>query len=138
MLIIGLAIILSACTGSNADPTSTSPPAQSEIQQEESQAAEETDQEPTDAETEDAEGESEAEPAIIDTVALFSNNCASCHKADRSGARGPSLLPGRLTKEASYYAETITNGSGPMPSFGGRLSVEEINALAEWILTPVE
>ena len=78
-------------------------------------------------------------PATIDpAAAIFSSNCASCHGADRSGARGPSLLPDRLTKVAPQYAETITNGSDPMPAFGGKLSAEEINALAEWILTPVE
>lgn len=122
LLIIGMVIIPSACTGSNADPTPTTSPAQSEIPQEESQA----------------DGESESEPANIDTVAIFSSNCARCHKTDRSGAKGLSLLPNRLTKETSQYAETITNGSGPMPPFGSRLSVEEINALAEWILPQVK
>lgn len=77
-------------------------------------------------------------PAAIDLAAIYSSNCASCHGADRSGARGPSLLPDRLTKVAPQYAETITNGSDPMPAFGGKLSAEEINALAEWILTSVE
>jgi len=77
-------------------------------------------------------------PAVIDPAAIFSSNCASCHGADRSGARGPSLLPDRLTKAAPRYAETITNGSGPMPAFGGKLSAEEINVLSEWILAPVE
>ncbi len=77
-------------------------------------------------------------PAAIDPAAIFSSNCASCHGADRSGARGPSLLPDRLTKTAPQYAETITNGSAPMPAFGGKLSAEEINALVEWILTPAE
>ena len=39
-------------------------------------------------------------PAAIDLAAIYSSNCASCHGADRSGARGPSLLPARLTKVA--------------------------------------
>jgi mono/diheme cytochrome c family protein len=77
-------------------------------------------------------------PATIDPAAIFSSNCASCHGADRSGKRGPSLLPDRLAKEAPQYAETITNGSGPMPAFKGKLSSEEINTLADWILTPAE
>ena len=94
----------------------------------------------------DQEGEGDAgtdnaiasEPAAIDPAVIFSKNCAACHSADRSGGRGPSLLPDRLTKEASQYAETITNGSGPMPAWGNRLSAEEIKALSEWILTPAD
>jgi cytochrome c551 len=74
----------------------------------------------------------------IDPASIFAQNCAGCHGADRSGNRGPSLLPDRLTKDASQYANTITNGSGGMPSFSSKLSADEINALAEWILTEPE
>lgn len=82
----------------------------------------------------------QAEPAAqeaeeIDAAAIFSSNCARCHGADRSGRNGPALLPERLTKDASTYQATISNGSGPMPAFGSRLGADEINALVEFILS---
>lgn len=80
------------------------------------------------------EGESPAAPDI-DPEAIFAARCARCHGADRSGDRGPALLPERLTLDASVYQATITNGSSPMPSFGDSLSADEITALAEFILS---
>lgn len=79
-----------------------------------------------------------SEPAEIDPAAIFSSNCARCHGADRSGKNGPALLPDRLTKDPSAYEATITNGSGPMPTFGNRLSADEISALVEFILSAPE
>jgi mono/diheme cytochrome c family protein len=45
------------------------------------------------------------------------------------------LLPERLTKDPSEYVAIITNGSGPMPAWGSRLSADEINALVDYILS---
>jgi mono/diheme cytochrome c family protein len=87
------------------------------------------------ADTEDAD-EAEDEPvAAIDAAAIYSARCAGCHGADRTGNNGPSLLPERLTKDSSAYVATITNGSGPMPEFGSKLSAEEIQALVEFLLS---
>lgn len=128
ILAIGAIFLFTACTGANVPPPNDAevPPV---VQEDDQGKAEDSDS---------AVEDSEPEPAAIDSAVIFSSNCVSCHGADRSGKRGPSLLPDRLTKEAPQYAETITNGSDPMPAFGGKLSAEEINALAEWILTPVE
>ena len=71
----------------------------------------------------------------IDSEAIFASNCARCHGGDRSGGRGPALLPERLTKDPTIYQTTITNGSGGMPSFSTKLSSDEISALVEYILT---
>ncbi len=120
--VLGLIFILSACTGTEVPPAPTSMPVEGEIQTENQGVVEEEGQSSTVAKAEE----------------LFSNNCARCHAADRSGANGPSLLPDRLTEEASHYAETISSGSGGMPSFGNKLSVEEIKTLAEYILTEAE
>lgn len=122
IMVLGFIFIISACTGTEGPPTTTPMPVESEIQIEDQVADKEADQ----------------EAAAVNPEALFSNNCARCHAADRSGNNGPSLLPGRLTKEASHYAETISNGSGGMPSFSSKLSVEEIKTLAEFILTEAE
>ena len=78
------------------------------------------------------------EQTTIDAAAIFAQRCASCHGANREGRNGPALLPERLTKDASVYNAIITDGSGPMPSWGSRLSAEEINALVEFILSNPE
>ncbi|MCJ7717568.1 MAG: cytochrome c [Anaerolineales bacterium] len=122
VLVVGIILILAACTGANEPP----PPIDTLVP---------TAVKATEASTSE---ESEPEPASIDAANLFQDNCSRCHGDERQGKNGPSLLPERLTKDASVYEKTITNGSGPMPAWGNRLSAEEIKALAEWILTPVE
>lgn len=70
-------------------------------------------------------------------LALFNNySCATCHAladAGAGGSIGPSLNNNpRLSKD--YTVTVIANGSGAMPSFGGQMTEEEIDALAEYIL----
>lgn len=127
LLILSVIILLSACAGVDESPlpTGTTGPVA------------EANTDAADSEASEAE-ESESETQAIDPAALFSSKCSGCHGADRSGDRGPSLLPDRLAKESAQYAETITNGRGGMPSWKGKLSMDEINALAEWILTTPE
>ena len=129
LLVLSVIILLSACTGADESPlpTGTTGPV----------AEANTDNDAANSEASEDE-ESEAETQAIDPAVLFSSKCSGCYGADRSGDRGPSLLPDRLTKESAQYAETITNGRGGMPSWNGKLSVDEINALAEWILTTPE
>jgi cytochrome c551 len=138
LLVAGILISLTACTGEAVEPTPTNAP----VVENEDQDTPETEELTTDADTQentsDDDSVGEAETPSIDAATIFSSNCARCHGADRSGVNGPPLLPGNLTKDASAYEKTITNGSGPMPAWGNKLSTEEINALAEWILTPVD
>lgn len=68
--------------------------------------------------------------------ALFSaNGCAACHTLSDAGAVGhvgPSLDGDpKLTEE--LVIERVTNGSGPMPDFGGKLSEADIAALAVYL-----
>ena len=70
----------------------------------------------------------------IDAADIYAARCARCHGADRSGNNGPALLPEQLTQDPAVYQSTITNGNGPMPAWGGRLSADEISALVEYIL----
>jgi len=57
---------------------------------------------------------------------VFGSNCASCHGSDGGGGIGPNLqdVADRLTVEEQ--AETVVNGRGNMPAWGGELSTEEI------------
>ncbi|MBN2982050.1 MULTISPECIES: c-type cytochrome [Cohnella] len=70
-----------------------------------------------------------------ETLILYRDNCVSCHGADLAGKMGdPSDLRNvgdRLTRE--QIREQIVQGGDLMPAFGGRLTDEEIDALAAWL-----
>ena len=92
----------------------------------------------TDADTtsdSDADHDTDENAASIDAADIFSQLCSGCHGEDREGDNGPALLPDVLTKDPSVYVNTVTNGSGPMPTWGNRLSADEINALVEFIMS---
>jgi mono/diheme cytochrome c family protein len=68
---------------------------------------------------------------------LFAANCATCHGADGQGAVGPQLA-GRMTQQFPDIEDQITlvtNGSGGMPSFSGKLSAQQIRAVVEYTRT---
>ena len=143
ILILSLAACTGASTGGNSSPTQT-PSSIEEAQDDSDMDTDEShdDDDVVDADMDsedghdDSDGDNDAgddEAAVIDAAAIFSARCSSCHGADREGGGGPPLLPANLTKDHSVYVETITNGSGPMPNWGSKLSVEEINALVEFI-----
>jgi mono/diheme cytochrome c family protein len=63
-------------------------------------------------------------------------SCSACHTlsdAGSSGAVGPSLDNPKLTHD--FIVSRVTNGSGPMPSFGGQISDADIGKLADYIVT---
>ena len=125
-LIILILLLLSGCGVQETPTVDPAPPEEEEIQEEA----------PTE-EVQVEEAPTEEVPSVqeIDPEAIFADRCARCHGADRSGGRGPALLPERLTKDAASYETIIANGSGGMPSFSSKLTSEEINALVEFILS---
>jgi mono/diheme cytochrome c family protein len=65
---------------------------------------------------------------------LFTENCGSCHTlaaAGTSGAVGPPLDD--LVSDLPTVANTIREGRGGMPAFGGRLADADIAALAAYV-----
>jgi outer membrane protein assembly factor BamB/cytochrome c5 len=65
---------------------------------------------------------------------VFSDNCAACHTlaaAGAGGSVGPDL--DELRPDAATVREQVTNGGGGMPAFGGRLSQEQIDAVADYV-----
>jgi len=132
ILLSGLLILsLAACTGASSEGNSN--PTQTPTSEGESLGAEGD----TDMNSEDGDGDTD-ENSVIDAAAIFSSKCSSCHGSEREGGGGPPLLPANLTKDPSAYVETITNGSGRMPTWGGRLSMDEINAMVNYILNDPE
>ncbi len=72
--------------------------------------------------------------------ALYTQHCAACHGAQRTGAMGPALLPESLERLRPAEAlKVITQGrtATQMPGFADKLSAADIAALAAHIRTPV-
>jgi mono/diheme cytochrome c family protein len=77
---------------------------------------------------------------VVDAPALFSQHCASCHGAQRTGGMGPALLPESLERLRPAEAQQVIQAgraATQMPAFGTTLSAADIQALAQWIQAPV-
>ncbi|CAA7624271.1 nitrite reductase [Magnetospirillum sp. UT-4] len=71
---------------------------------------------------------------------LFTEHCAACHGADRLGAIGPALLPENLGRVKPAEAEKVIAEGRPatqMEGFAGKLSPDQVKALAKYIYTPL-
>ena len=69
---------------------------------------------------------------------VFASSCAGCHGADGGGGTGPQLAGGAAVKRFPEVADQIrfvTDGSGSMPSFGGRLTPAQIRDVVEYTRT---
>jgi uncharacterized membrane protein len=67
---------------------------------------------------------------------VFAANCAACHTlsaANSTGSVGPNL--DNVHPEKDLVFERVSNGKGGMPSFRGKLSQDEINAVADYVST---
>lgn len=77
-----------------------------------------------------AEGDAEAGRAVF-----ASAGCGGCHTladAGSSGAVGPNLDEAKPDHE--LVVERVTNGKGPMPSFKDKLSEEQIQDVAAYVV----
>lgn len=71
-----------------------------------------------------------SEPAI-DGAPIYANNCARCHGATGREGRAPDLVESGHSK--AEIIETVSNGAGRMPSFTGKLTAKEIDAVAYYV-----
>lgn len=65
---------------------------------------------------------------------VFTQNCASCHTLDDAGASatiGPNLDDLQPSQEQTE--QQVREGGGGMPAFEGRLTDEEIEAVAQYV-----
>jgi len=79
----------------------------------------------------------ETPAAVASGQELFSKYCSACHGADGKGGFGPDLS-GEYTygKNIMAVQESITSGRpNNMPAFDKKLSAEEIESLAEFVLS---
>ena len=71
---------------------------------------------------------------------LYQQHCASCHGPQRLGAMGPALLPenlGRLSRKRAALVIAHGRAATQMPAFTAKLNADHIDALVEYIYTPL-
>jgi len=79
--------------------------------------------------------------ASQDAHELYLQHCAQCHGPDRLGAIGAALLPQNLKRlKKKNAAEVIANGrqATQMEGFGSKLTEQQIQALVNYIYTPLK
>ena len=70
---------------------------------------------------------------------IFNNNCASCHAGGKNSVvAAKNLQAAALTKYGKDTVEAITlqvtKGKGAMPAFSKKLSPDQINLVASYVL----
>ena len=78
--------------------------------------------------------------STVPAAALYTEHCAACHGAQRTGGMGPALLPESLSRLRPAEAlKVIAEGrvATQMPGFAATLNKQEIAALGAYIRTPV-
>ena len=71
----------------------------------------------------------------VDGAAVFSAHCTGCHGAHGEGGVGPKLAGGRVVTafpDAASQVAFVKRGSGAMPSWEGRLTPAEIDAVVAY------
>jgi cytochrome c6 len=78
-------------------------------------------------------------PALaVDPAAIYAGKCASCHGKDGKGTpaglkMGAKDLAEEMKEPVKELVEDIEKGKGKMPAFKGRLTPEEIEAVARYV-----
>ena len=84
-----------------------------------------------------------ANPALADGAATFTANCNACHAGGGNVINPTATLSlADLEKNGKASIEAIitqvTYGKAPMPAFGGRLTDDQIEEVAEYVLSQAE
>lgn len=74
---------------------------------------------------------------------VFNNNCSACHAGGNNAIMPEKTLKKDALEEngmnsTSAIKNQVTNGKNAMPAFGGRLSAEEIDDVANYVLNQSE
>ena len=70
--------------------------------------------------------------AKIDGGSIYAQNCSRCHGSTGKEGRAPNITRDEFTKNEVY--DKVSNGAGRMPSFATKLSANEIDAVAEFVV----
>lgn len=74
---------------------------------------------------------------------LFTQNCAACHAGGGNLVNAQKTLKKEALEKYDMYSKEaivyqVTNGKNAMPAFGKRLSTEQIEQLAEYVLAQAD
>lgn len=75
------------------------------------------------------------DPVLESGRAVYIRHCSSCHGATGGGGRGRKLSEGKVLEAFPDIADqiaVIADGRSSMPAFSGRLSQEELEAVARF------
>ncbi len=65
---------------------------------------------------------------------VFGQNCAACHGGKGEGGTGPQLTGNEEATDAEAVVDQIREGGGGMPSFGDRLSEQELADVSAFVV----
>ena len=79
----------------------------------------------------------EPDPVLVLGRDIYGSQCTNCHGNEGQGGRGKPLNGGRALErfpEIEAMVEVVTEGKGSgMPSFGGKLTDDEIEAVVLYV-----
>ena len=135
IILVVLALLAAACGGAEETTASdTGDVAETEAPEETAttEAPEETTT--TEAPEEEPVEEEAVEATPINGQEIYESNCSRCHGIDGNGTRGPDLIGiNENVPDQQVSFDQIVNGGGGMPSFGSRLSEDEIQATVDYV-----
>lgn len=69
---------------------------------------------------------------------LFSDNCETCHGPNGAGGHvGPDLQKSSVAENLARVEKQIRNGGGAMPPFEGKLSNNQIDVIAKYVVEQI-
>ena len=75
------------------------------------------------------------DPELVTGRSIYASNCASCHGASGGGGSGTRLADGAVVAAFPDIEDQITlvsQGRDRMPSYGGRLTEDQIRAVVRY------
>jgi mono/diheme cytochrome c family protein len=72
-----------------------------------------------------------------DGAQIFAENCATCHGDQGQGGVGPNLQTSSKAGDEHAVIEQVKNGGGGMPPFDDKLSDQEIQAVADYVVNSI-
>ena len=75
------------------------------------------------------------DPVLAEGRAVYAKHCASCHGRSGGGGQGPRLNNGAVVEaypDVDDQVAVVADGNGTMPSFVGRLTDRQIEAVTRY------
>jgi cytochrome c551 len=76
-------------------------------------------------------------PPNAQAANLFANNCSGCHGGAGQGGVGPNLQQLPAAGNLQTVMNQVTHGGGGMPPFEGKLTDQEIDQVAHYVVQDI-